>query len=47
MLRIVKPSGRSEGSPSSSQSIGADTGAAADGRGLYGATSVLCPAFWV
>ena len=36
IVRMVKPSGRSAGSSSSSQSIGADTGAPAAGRGLYG-----------
>ena len=44
---MVKPSGRSVGSSSSSHSIGAETGAPAAGRGLYGATSVLLIAFWV
>jgi hypothetical protein len=34
-------------SSSSAQSIGADTGAPAAGRGLYGATNVLLIAFWV
>lgn len=43
----VNESGRRPGSSSSSHSIGADTGAPGAGRGLYGATSVLLPAFWV
>jgi hypothetical protein len=47
MERIVKASGRSPGSSSSSQSMGADTGAPGAGRGLYGATSVLLTAFCV
>ncbi len=47
MSRIVMPSGRSPGSSSSSQPIGADTGAPAAARGLYGATSVLLCTFWV
>ena len=46
-VRMVKPSGRSDGSSSSSQAIGADTGAPGAARGLYGATSVLLIAFWV
>src|SRR5581483_9382023 len=39
--RIVNEPGRSAGSSSSSQSIGAETGAPAAARGLYGATRVL------
>ena len=37
MVRMVQRSGASCGSSSSSQSIGADTGAPGAGRGLYGA----------
>src|SRR6185437_12645484 len=47
MVRMVKASGRRSGSSSSSQSIGAETVAPAQARGLYGATSVLLIAFWV
>ena len=45
---MVNASGRGAGSmPSSSHSRGADTGAPAAARGLYGATRVLLLAFWV
>jgi hypothetical protein len=40
-------SGLSPGSSSSAQPIGTDTGAPAEGRVEYGATSVLLIAFWV
>ena len=47
MVRIVQRSGRRSGSSSSSQVIGAETGAPGAGRTAYGATRVLILAFWV
>src|SRR5207245_862311 len=47
IVRIVQAFGRRPGSSSSSQLIGADTGAPAAGRTAYGATRVLIEAFWV
>ena len=42
---MVQRSGAMAGSSSSSQRMGADTGAPLDGRTEYGATSVLFTAF--
>ena len=47
MVRMSQRSGRSAGSSSSSQVMGADTAADATGRTAYGATSVLMGVFWV
>jgi hypothetical protein len=46
-VRIVKASGRCQGASSSSHVMGAETGAPAAARGLYGAARVLLIALWV
>jgi hypothetical protein len=47
MSRMVQRFGRRVGSSSSFQAMGAETGAPAEGRTAYGATSVLIGSFWV